>query len=200
MRKDSSSMEETTDNLTTVVETLRDGFSKSYIDPFGYVEKIHNRLVQNMDEYKRRRNGVYIAPYTSLVTSSMMGKSRLMKELSKKGPLVYVCLRESSSSGYPPATPGLLEWFKAGSCGSLGNLALDRPDIQSDKEFFIPVLRHSLFFLHLLEQLDKLIKNKSLHEQLGLKVRRDDNYEWMWEFFADPGSAFASARENFWGA
>jgi hypothetical protein len=199
-RKDSSSMEETTDNLTAVVETLRDGFSKSYIDPFGYVEKIHDRLVQNMDEYRRRSNGVYIAPYTSLVTSSMMGKSRLMKELTKKGPLVYVCFREISSFGYPPATQGLLEWFKAGSCGSLGDIALGRPDVQSDKEFFIPVLKHSLFFLHLLEQLDKLINNKSLHEQLDLKVCRDDNYEWMWEFFADPRSAFVDARETFWGA
>jgi hypothetical protein len=199
-RKNSSSMDETTDNLTTVVETLRDGFSKSYIDPFGYVEKTHDRLVQNMDEYRRRSNGVYIAPYTSLVTSSMMGKSRLMKELTKKGPLVYVCFREISSFGYPPATQGLLEWFKAGSCGSLGKIALDRPDVQSDKEFFIPVLKHSLFFLHLLEQLDKLINNKSLHEQLDLKVRRDDNYEWMWDFFAEPRYAFVDARETFWGA
>jgi len=188
------------DNLMTVVETLRDGFSRSYIDPFGYVQKTHERLVQNMHEYRRRRNGIYIAPYTSLVTSSMMGKSRLMKELAKKGPLVYVCFRENSTFGYPPATPRLLDWFKAGSCGSLGEISLDRPDVRSDKEYFIPVLKHSLFFLYLLDQLDELIKNKSLHDQLDLKVSRDDNYEWMWDFFADPRFQFVDARATFWKA
>ena len=200
MTKGSSSMTDTTDNLPTVIQTLRDGFAQSYIDPFGYVEKTYDRLVQNMDEYRRRGNGIYIAPYTSLVASSMMGKSRLMKELTKKGPLVYVCFREISSFGYPPATPGLLDWFEAGSCGSLGNIALDRPDVLSDKDFFIPVLKHSLFFLHLLHQLDLLISNKSLHDELNLKVHRDDNYEWMWDFFADPRYAFVEARETFWRA
>ena len=93
-KQESSSTSPTPDDLTTVMEAFQDGFSQSYIDPFGYIQKTHERLVQNMDEYQRQSNGVYIAPYTSLVTSSMMGKSRLMKELTKKGPLVCLFPRE----------------------------------------------------------------------------------------------------------
>ena len=93
-KQESSSTSPTPDDLTTVMEAFQDGFSQSYIDPFGYIQKTHERLVQNMDEYRRQSNGVYIAPYTSLVTSLMMGKSRLMKELTKKGPLVCLFPRE----------------------------------------------------------------------------------------------------------
>jgi hypothetical protein len=57
-----------------------------------------------------------MAPYTSIVTSSMMGKSRLVKEIAKWIPTVYLSLRESKEraqqvdgerfvDGYPDRSP-----------------------------------------------------------------------------------------------
>ena len=46
--------------------------------------------------------GRWVAPYTSLVTSSMMSKSRHMKEVANHLPSVYICLREEVRGyGYP---------------------------------------------------------------------------------------------------
>jgi hypothetical protein len=75
------------DKSNTEEEILSEGFNKAYIDPHGYVEKIANRLTEYMNLYTLSHD--YVAPYTSLVTSSMMGKSRLMKELASRVPIVY---------------------------------------------------------------------------------------------------------------
>src|SRR5271170_5539103 len=82
------------------------GFNQSYIDPHPYVQEIALQISKNMTEYTVN-SGIYMAPYTSLVTSSMMGKSRLMKELTKYLPILYICLRRDESTGYPPQTKGL---------------------------------------------------------------------------------------------
>jgi len=106
------------DKSKTEQQSLSEGFDKVYIDPHGFVEKIANRLSDYMTEYTFKTG--YVAPYTSLVTSSMMGKSRLMKELARRVPIVYMCVRGENDSGFPKATPGILKWFKDGVCGSLG--------------------------------------------------------------------------------
>ena len=51
-----------------------------YIDPHNYVKEIASTLAENMTNYQHASSDTYIAPYTSLVTSSMMGKTRLIKE------------------------------------------------------------------------------------------------------------------------
>jgi hypothetical protein len=53
-------------------DVLRDGFTQDYIDPHKSVMRIAHGLTKNMSEYC---DGAvkYVAPYTSLVTSSMMG-------------------------------------------------------------------------------------------------------------------------------
>ena len=99
-----------------VQDILRDGFTLNYIDPHEYAEQIAHSLTQNMDEYCRAGTK-YVAPYTSLVTASMMGKTRLMKELTKYLPIVYMCFRETHETGYPPATENILSWFERGPAG-----------------------------------------------------------------------------------
>jgi hypothetical protein len=57
----------------------------------------------------------YIAPYTSLVNVSMMGKTRLAKEISFDIPTIYICSRSQNvkseygltvgDNGYPPRSP-----------------------------------------------------------------------------------------------
>ena len=90
--------------------TLKAGFASTYIDARNYARHTADEIRTNMDTYIT--NGAdYIAPYTSLITSSMMGKTRLMKEMSRYIPLVYICARSAASTGYPPRTPAIIDWF-----------------------------------------------------------------------------------------
>ena len=192
IRKDLSSIGE---DSSIRNEALRDGFERTYIDPHGYVPKIVNRITQYMTDYETACPETCFAPYTSLVTSSMMGKSRLMKEITHHLPLVYMCLRESNSTGYPLATPHLLRWFKEGAYGSL-DLYQVPIDITTDSTHLIPTLRHSLFLLHLFKNLDDLIRTETNSKSLGLNLGQN-NFEWMWEFFADD-LKFENQRDWFW--
>ena len=90
--------------------------------------------IDHMKEYQfQKKDQSYVAPYTSLLTSSMMGKSRLMKELTQHVPLVYICLRaeKGAEHGYPPATANLLDWFQTGALKHLDADETDS-DIASD--------------------------------------------------------------------
>ena len=200
---------------TDKMSFLLDGFNQSYIDPHSYVEHIANQILDNMFKYTIN-SGIYIAPYTSLVTSSMMGKSRLMKELTKYLPIVSICLREDNSvtgrpsTGFPPANRELREWFGSGVCGSLG-IDLNSTDMKADRDNLIPTLKHSFFLLHLFENLNDLI-NKLFGEGKDLdphtqnvkyelesseKLSRE-NFEWMWQYFSHHREPFLAARIAFW--
>ena len=70
-----------------------------------------------MDTYRSDFKS-YVAPYTSLIQSSMMGKSRLLKEMSCFIPCVYICLRDANSaSGYPHRSPRVADWINSGLHG-----------------------------------------------------------------------------------
>jgi hypothetical protein len=189
-------------------DVLRDGFTKDYIDPHESVMKIAQGLTENMSEYCASPVQ-YIAPYTSLVTSSMMGKTRLMKELGNYLPVVYLCFREQQGeSGYPPATAYLLSWFREGACKTL-DAAPESGDINADRQYIIPTLKHSLFLLYLLKELNDttvqlllpLAKTTKLSTYLTLlgSDREDfrDNFQWMWKFFADHDQTIVDARNRF---
>jgi hypothetical protein len=88
----------------------------------------------------------------------MMGKSRLMKELASRVPIVYMCVRDEEQSGFPKATTGILDWFKMGVCKELG-IALTDPEIASDNDDMIATLRLSLFLLNALKNLRDLIQD-----------------------------------------
>ena len=167
--------------------------------------RIAHGLTENMSEYCVEAVK-YIAPYTSLVTSSMMGKTRLMKELAKYLPVVYLCFREQEGeSGYPPATANLLSWFRDGACKTL-DAAPESSDITADRQYIIPTLKHSLFLLYLLKELNRTVrlllrpaKTKKRYLTL-LKSGREDfreNFEWMWKFFADHDQTIEAARNEF---
>jgi hypothetical protein len=189
-------------------DVLRDGFTKNYIDPHESVMKIAQGLTENMSEFCAKPVQ-YIAPYTSLVTSSMMGKTRLMKELGNYLPVVYLCFREQQGeSGYPPATPYLLSWFREGACKTL-DATPESSDINADRHYIIPTLKHSLFLLYLLKELNDttvqlllpLAKTTKLSTYLTLlgSDREDfrDNFQWMWKFFADHDQTIVDARNRF---
>ena len=137
----------------------------------------------------------YIAPYTSLITSSMMGKSRLMKEMSRFIPCVYMCLRPAKlSSGYPLRTPVIAEWIETG----LNMFGLAPRHFLADTENELPTLKFATFLLSLITQLNDLASNadEKLKNKLGIDV---SSLQWMWEFFAEPANAeVETALESFW--
>ena len=100
-------------------EALRRGFQDEYIDPYNLVGETIKEIKDNITKYCRNSE-VYVAPYTSLITSSMMGKSRLMKEIARSVPSVYMCFRHHGSSGYPKSTPILSNWINGGVVNQIG--------------------------------------------------------------------------------
>lgn len=67
-------------------------FDLEYIDVSKSVDSYCSILHNNMERYIENPED-YMAPYTAIVTSSMMGKSRLMKQIALKIPAVYISLR-----------------------------------------------------------------------------------------------------------
>ena len=155
-------------------------------------------LKKMMDTYYEDPKA-YVAPYTSLVTSSMMGKSRLMKEMSKYIPCVYICLRSGAtgSSGYPERSAQIAKWFEE----PLSKIApeLEPEVMEADFEHHLPPLKYAAFLVSLITSLAKLasIDNDNLfnHE---LHIERAD-LRWMWKFFAEPPNVPTEQKHNmFW--
>src|SRR6202035_5614668 len=64
-----------------LIEDLARGFSSEYMDAEGTVIETISELREYIDLYAAAK-GHWTAPYTGFVTSSMMGKSRHMKEVA----------------------------------------------------------------------------------------------------------------------
>lgn len=169
--------------------TLRSGFSRYYMDPHNFALETARCIERNMTKYASNP-GEYVAPYTSLVTSSMMGKSRLMKEVASHLPSVYICLRNTRSSGYPVTTPELPTWFEKGINENFG-LVLGE---LYDPLHLLPSLKFSVFLLSLIDQLATLVIHPDTLPELGLtptkfalpsQVRPKANFSWLWKFFAE---------------
>jgi hypothetical protein len=138
--------------------------------------------------YVTNKSG-YIAPYTSLVTSSMMGKSRLMKEVATHIPTVYICLRKGDRSyGYPKQTPNLADWF------SQGALSLADKKMTQDYFFCFPTLKYGLFLLVTIKKLVHWIENGNILNPIEKGSMHE--FGWLWEFFAEPSNEETLGR--FW--
>ena len=170
------------------LEGLRLGFQEEYIDPYDLVGETVKEIKDNVTEYCNNKDK-YVAPYTSLVTSSMMGKSRLMKEIARSIPSVYMCFRAEESSGYPARTPHLPEWINKGVMAQVPMY-----DTAPDMRFVIPTLKFCMFLLTLIRNLCTLVDKNH-----GREVGQMDPYLWMWQFFAEPATSEDIVnRDQFW--
>ena len=156
-------------------------------------------MLKKMTDAYHEDPKAHVAPYTSLITSSMMGKSRLMKEMSKYIPCVYICLRSgaSGSSGYPQRSFRIAQWFEE----PLNNIAPSLKDevMQADFEHHLPPLKYAAFLLSLITSLAKLANtdNDDLFQH-ELHIERTD-LRWMWEFFAEPPNISTEKQADmFW--
>ena len=157
---------------------LRAGFQTFYMDPCHVAHNTAIKVTEFMDTYETKHSR-YIAPYTSLVTSSMMGKSRLMKEISHYMPTVYICLRSENSSGYPKNTPHLPNWIQESTLKQT-----KRAHPIEDRDFLLPTVKFAVFFSSLMKILADWIKKIKPFEQFTLNQAADD-FGWMWDFFAE---------------
>jgi hypothetical protein len=143
-----------------------------------------SELKGNMDKYAARK-GNYVGPYTTLVTSSMMGKSRHMKEVANHLPCVYICLGREAREyrSYPRASPSLVEWSLRGAATILGNFQR-----VEESDFCFSTLRWFAFIICTIHELATWIDDGRFFMSLDIddwKAQKLE-YVWLWKFFAEP--------------
>src|ERR1700737_2156994 len=159
------------------------------MDAEGTVDDTVSELRGNMELYVANKEN-YIAPYTTLVTSSMMGKSRHMKEVANHLPSVYICLRrEVRGYGYPHPSPSIDEWSLRGAATIVG------PEPVEDSDFWFSTLRWSAFILCTIHTLTSWIHHGQFFKSMGMHHQKLE-YAWLWKFFAEPPNA--SSLRDFW--
>ncbi|KNE96334.1 hypothetical protein PSTG_10452 [Puccinia striiformis f. sp. tritici PST-78] len=73
-----------------------------YRHPYLRQETISQPILHRISEYAHAWSENYLFPLTSLIGPSMIGKTRLLQQLSKSICVVYICLRPHGSTGQPP--------------------------------------------------------------------------------------------------
>ena len=174
-----------------LIEDLERAFSSEYMDAEDTVGETISELLEYMDLYAAEK-GRWVAPYTSFVTSSMMGKSRHMKEVANHLPSVYICLRrESQGYGYPHQSPSIVEWLSTGAVAILGKRVIDYHHCFS-------TLKWSAFIISTISKLATWINDGRFFKSLGIADWKKKIFEfgWLWKFFAEPPDQ--SSLEAFW--
>jgi hypothetical protein len=174
-----------------LIEDLARGFSSEYMDAEGTVGETVSELREYMDLYSAAK-GHWVAPYTSFVTSSMMGKSRHMKEVANNLPSVYICLRgEVRGYGYPRRSPSIAEWSLTGAA-----TILEKPVREYHSCF--STFRWSAFIVSTIYKLATWIDDGRFFTSLGINDWKAQKLEfaWLWKFFAEPPNS--CKLQDFW--
>ena len=117
------------------MNALEAAFDLPYLDPDNYVARTAAEIASYMQEYTVHPSK-YNSPYSSFVTSGMMGKSGHLKEVAAKMPTIYLCFRPRHNA-FPYPSPVIPQWIQQGAISTL-------PDDEK-KEF----QRSEFPFLHL---------------------------------------------------
>ncbi len=98
-------------------DAIQESFHTPYLDPAAQVV----RTLSYIDNYACKWSNSKeksLGPFTSLVQSSMFGKSRLLREMSHHVPVIYMSLRAERttdeadlSNGFPRGHTELGNWF-----------------------------------------------------------------------------------------
>ena len=89
---------------------LVSAFKADYTDPWKNRDRFINHLYECMDLHYANISS-YKAPYTAIIQSSGTGKSKLLSEVAKQIPVIYVSLLDIKGSGFPRRTHALAPSF-----------------------------------------------------------------------------------------
>ncbi|CAI2196471.1 1713_t:CDS:1, partial [Funneliformis geosporum] len=88
--------------IDTGLQILEKAFNCQFQDPNNMKERFLKYLNKKYMTWKSDTN--HRVPYSTIFQSSGYGKSRLVKEVAKDIPTIYLCLRDVRSTGYPLRT------------------------------------------------------------------------------------------------
>jgi hypothetical protein len=142
--------------------SIEQAFNDDYVDTSNSVQLILDQIRSYVKDYGT--DSEWIAPYTSLVTSSNVGKSRLCKEIAQHFPSIYLCSRNGPggvdpTTGYPLPTPGLVDWLQLGVTGQL----IQSPNPSrylDDVDHCLAVFQWTSIILNIVREMVKWIKDK----------------------------------------
>jgi hypothetical protein len=138
------------------------------MDPEDTVGATVSESRHNMEKYTKT-SANWIAPYTSFVTSSMMGKSRHMKEVANQLPCVYICLRQDPTGfGYPHRSPIIADWSLKGAATILSPA--------NEYQFCFSTFRWSAFILSTIRELAKWIHDGRFFASLDIDPSKVEEF------------------------
>ena len=116
----------------------------------------------------------WIAPCTSLVTSSNVSKSRLCKEIAQHCPSIYLCSCNATggldpTSGYPLPTPGLVNWLQLEVVGQLVQSLNPPSENLDDNDHCLAVFQWMSFILNVIHEMVQWIKDKKFLKNLNVE-------------------------------
>ncbi|KAA1074625.1 hypothetical protein PGT21_014036 [Puccinia graminis f. sp. tritici] len=83
-------------------QILKAGYRHPYLRHETILKPILKRLSEATQKWTR---GEYLAPYTTLLGPNLVGKTRLLQQLSKNICVIYICLCPHNSTGLPSRSP-----------------------------------------------------------------------------------------------
>ncbi|KAG9302352.1 hypothetical protein G9A89_011778 [Geosiphon pyriformis] len=103
------------DFISSTSESLKrsmvEAFEQKYKDDLGVLQLFEKHIDDCAHEWETAQDLIYYAPYSVLFQGSGTGKSRLLHQLAQDRFVIYLCFRANSSSGVPPATPTVRNFF-----------------------------------------------------------------------------------------
>jgi hypothetical protein len=178
---------------TVFAQGLDTAFDAVFMDPHDMVSYYAHEL-QRLWRVWSENPTQYIAPYTSIVTSSMMGKSRLMKEMASFIPTIYICLRETGEAGQQVEGERFVDAYPERSPDKVINYLFNEPQRTGSGDikrhyvcFFIGVLEAMAFWI------ESVISESSPGEESAVDINKR-----LWRTLAEPSTAVTEWSTKFW--
>ena len=147
------------------LDVVQKGFNSEYV---GH-DEIVTPTIEALETWTSAWSpDIYFAPYTCIVGPSMMGKSRLLKEIAKEVCVIYICLRPKDSTGEPPRSQLATEMLGTNSSEQYYN-ALIAAMLHVTSDFFKKKAREKSDRAELLKEWNE--HQKSIHSDFYSNVR-----------------------------
>lgn len=180
-------------------DSLVTGFNEKYVDRHGLVNEYSTRLRRQMLDWIAKPTS-WNAPYTSIVNSSMTGKSRCHKQMALYDPVIFFCLRPAGHSGYPRAALPWVQQAIENPFSITGDYARGKLSLEERKKIeHQGVIGHLHFFRFVLKRLLNLVQSQTWRVKTKQQKRVD-----LWYLFAEPDAKLEGDRdmsdeaEGFW--